>query len=164
MTRSFAAWVHSTAAMLGADAAEVLAFVDSAPAEFWDRDSVVAGWLNRDVLAHMAGGNDQMVQVVLRAVLAGQPIDAGVLEPDTDADNAAGIAERRTWPLADVIAEFDQGAEEMLDLLSRLSDAHAGVRLGDGTFTLGKLLRIVERERHDHLHLEQLRAGMSTHL
>jgi uncharacterized protein (TIGR03083 family) len=158
--RVFVAWVEPITKQLFADAAEVVAFVKAAPSEFWARPSVVDGWLNRDVLAHLAGGNDQMVQTVLRAVVVGEAIDAGVLDPDTDAENEERVRERRSWPIERLLAEFERDGEEMQDLLSKLTDEHSDLRLAGTELTLGKLMRIVEHERHDMLHLEQLRAAV----
>ena len=160
--RTFAAWVQPVASVLAHDAEDVSGFVRGAPASFWEGPSVVEGWTNRDVLAHMGGGNDQMVQSVLRTVIAGGTVEAAVLEPDTDAENAARVAERRSWPLAHVIDEYERGAAELLDLLARLREEQRDLPLGACSFTLGKLLRVVEHERHDRLHLSQLQASWST--
>ena len=83
-----------------------------------------------------------------------------VLDPDTDAENEARVRERRSWPIERLLAEFERDGEEMQDLLSKLTDEHRELRLGGRELTLGKLMRIVEHERHDLLHLRQLRAAV----
>ena len=158
---TFASWVQPVASILADDAEDIRTFIRAVSGSFWEGGSVVEGWTNRDVLAHMAGGNDQMVQSVLRSVIAGVIVEAHVLEPDTDAENAARVAERRSWPLPQVIDEYEGGAEELLDLLAQLREEQRDVPLGARSFTLGKLLRIVEHERHDRLHLRQLEASWS---
>jgi len=157
--RTFASWVQPVASVLAVDAEEVRTFIRAVAGPFWEEPSVVEGWTNRDVLAHMGGGNDQMLQSVLRTVIAGGTVEPAALEPDTDAENAARVAERRLWPLIRVIDEYESGAEELLGLLAQLREDQRDVPLGAGSFTLGKLLRIVEHERHDRLHLRQLEAS-----
>jgi hypothetical protein len=159
-SRSFAPWVQRAAGVLAEDAAEVLAFVEQAPVEFWAQTSVVAGWTNRDILAHMGGGNDQMVQTVLRAVVDGVELDASALNPNTDAENTRRVAERRAWPFEQVLLEYETGVDELQNLLAKLLAEHERVPLAGGQLTPGALLRIVQHERHDHMHLEQLRAGL----
>lgn len=156
--RSFAASVEPVARTLAADNRELLAFARAQPLEFWDRPSVVDGWTNRDILAHTGGGNDQLLQIFLRAVIARKPLGAETFDIDTDAANARGVERRRAWPIERVIAEVEEGGEETQDLLSQLTDADRDVRSG-APMTLGDFLRIVHHERHDHLHLQQLRAS-----
>jgi len=156
--RAYAAWVEPIARTLAEDNRELLGFVRAQPREFWDRQSVAEGWTNRDILAHVGGGNDQLVQIVLRAVISHKPLGPETFDIDTDAANAHGVEERRSWPLERVIAEIEEGEEETQYLLSQLSDTDRDVR-GGSPMTLGDFLRIVQKERHDHLHLQQLRAS-----
>jgi hypothetical protein len=155
-TRVFAQWVRPVAAQLAADRARVLEFARAASTELWLQPSAVEGWTKKELLAHLAGGNDQMVQTVLRAVTSHTPLDAKTLDPDTDAENAARVAERRVWTIEELIAELVRGGDEMQELLSQLTDSDADVRLGSARWTLRQLLKVVERERHDHEHLSQI--------
>jgi uncharacterized protein (TIGR03083 family) len=159
--RTFASWVAPIATSLAEDRAEVIAFARQAPAEFWSQPSDVQGWTRHDILAHLAGGNDQMVQMVVRAVAEGSPLSAQDLDPDTDSANAAGVEGRRSWPVERLIAELEVGGEEMQELLAALRAEHEQVRPGGVSYTLGDLLRIVLRERHDAAHLDQLRSGQA---
>jgi hypothetical protein len=156
--RTFPAWVEPLAQVLAADRGEVIAFAREAPADCWVRPSVVEGWTNKQILAHLAGGNDQIVQVMLRAVTRGEALDPHLFDVDTDAENAARIAARQSWSIDALIGELARDGEEIQELLSRLSDEDRERAAGPG-LTVGKFLRIVEHERHDKLHLEQLRAG-----
>jgi uncharacterized protein (TIGR03083 family) len=156
--RTFADWVAPVARQLAEDSAELVAFARAQPPEFWDRASAVEGWTNRDVLAHTGGGNDQLLQIALRAAIAWKPLGPEAWAVDTDAANERGVKERRSWPIERVIAEIEEGADETQELLSQLADDHRGVRNGS-SITLEQFLRIVQAERHDHEHLQQLRGA-----
>jgi uncharacterized protein (TIGR03083 family) len=154
--RTFAAWVRPVAEHLAADRQRVVDFARAAPPEVWAQPSAVDGWTNKDLLAHLAGGNDQMLQTILRAVTSHTALDPAALDPDTDAENDARIAERRSWTIDALITELERDGEEMQSLLAQLTDDDAGVRPGNAKWTLGQLLGIVERERHDREHLVQM--------
>lgn len=152
----YAAWVKPIASVLVADRRAVTAFARSLPAAAWDEPSDVEGWTRKDILAHLAGGNDQMVQTILRAVTAHEPLDDLDLPPDTDAENAVRIEKRRSWGVADVIAELERDGDEVAGLLSRLTNEDEGLFIAGLSMTLGQFLRIVEHERHDAEHLQQM--------
>jgi hypothetical protein len=78
---------------------------------------------------------------------------------DTDAANARGVAARRSWPIERVIAELEEGGEELRELLSELGDEDETASIGSPTMKLGDFVRIVGHERHDREHLRQLRSG-----
>jgi hypothetical protein len=158
--RTFAAWVEPIATLLDEDRRQVLAFARSAPVGLWQQPSAVPGWTSQDILAHLAGGNDLMLQHLLRSVTAREPLDPAVLQLDTDAENARGVAERRDWSLDMLIVELQRGGDEVQDLLSQLTEGDRDVRPSGFSISLGDFLRIVEEERHDLLHLEQLQAGL----
>ena len=146
MARTFAIWVATTAGVLAADRAQVLAFCRRASEEFWGGASVVTGWANRDILAHLAGGNDQVLQHTLRAVTSGETPDAEVLEADTDAENERRIEARRRWSIAELIAELERDGDEVQHLLARLTDQDEHVSWGTPSRTLAGLLRGVRLE------------------
>jgi hypothetical protein len=153
--RTYAAWVRPVAGVLAADRRRVIEFARSAPPEIWAQPSAVEGWTNKDLLAHLAGGNDQMLQTLLRAVTWGVAIDPALLDPDTDAENAARIAERSAWTIDALIAELKRDGEEIQDLLSRLTEHHVNLHPGGATWTLAQFMSMIEHERHDIDHLEQ---------
>ena len=155
--RQFAAWARPVAEQLAADRRIVIAFARAAPPELWAKPSAIDRWTNKDLLAHLAGGNDQMLQTILRGVTTRADLDPKALDPDTDADNAARIAERREWTVDALIAELERDGEEMQSLLSQLSDDDERLHPAGAKWTLGDLFKIVERERHDVEHLEQMR-------
>ncbi len=159
--RSFASWVEPLAARMRESRLQVIEFALSAPAGIWERPSVLEGWSNKDLLAHIGGGNDQMLQLILRPVAAGRPVEPAVLALDTDAENARAVAARGSWPLTRVIEELEAGGEEMQDLLSCLTEDDQELRPGGATWTLGGLFRAVLAEDHDTEHLTQLRAALA---
>jgi uncharacterized protein (TIGR03083 family) len=153
--RTYAEWVAPVARQLAEDNAALLVFARAQAPEFWERPSVVEGWTNRDVLAHTGGGNDQLLQIALRAAISNKPLGPEAWDVDTDGANERGVAARRGWPIERVITEIEEAAEETQDLLSELTDEHRSVRNGS-SITLEQFLRIVQAERHDHEHLQQL--------
>lgn len=155
--RAFASWVADIAETLVEDRRALIAFARSAPPEFWERPSEVEGWTNRDVVAHVSGGNDQLLQIALRGVISRKPLGPEMWSIDTDAANARGVAARRGWPIERVIAELDEGGEELQELLSELGEDDRTASIGSPTMKLGDFLRIVGEERHDREHLRQLR-------
>jgi uncharacterized protein (TIGR03083 family) len=154
--RRFVSWVQPTASQLDADRRELIEFARAAPPGFWARPSGVEGWTCHDILAHVSGGNDQLLQVALRAAISRKPLGPEPFDVDTDAENARGVEMRRTWTAGQLIAELEEGGNELLDLLSQLIDEHRDLR-GGSPMTLGEFLAVVRAERHDHEHLEQLR-------
>lgn len=159
-SREYAVWVAPAAGLLAADRAAVSEFARSLPAEAWDRQSEVEGWTYKHILAHLAGGNDQLFQVILRKVIAREPLDPALLNVDTDAENAARVAERVAWPIDRLLDELDETGDEVLDLLARLTEEDREYRGGAFPMAVGQFVQIVERERHDMIHLAQLRRAL----
>jgi hypothetical protein len=155
--RAFAAWVQPIAQVLDEDRRAVIEFARAAPREHWDQPSVVEGWTRRDILAHLAGGNDQMVQTVLRAVTSNTTIDPALLDPDTEAENARRVAERRSWTIDALIAELERDGDELQSLLGQLRPEHEALKQPGSAFTLGQFLELVRKERHDMEHLAQMK-------
>jgi uncharacterized protein (TIGR03083 family) len=161
VAESYPSWVKPVASALADGRRQVTAFARSAPADVWSQPTEDEGWTVRDILSHLAGGNDQLLQTVLRAVTAKHPLDAGAFDVDTDAENAARVEERRGWTIEQLIAELDRDGEETQELLSRLTDADEHLRSPGSPIDLGGFLRIVEAEGHDLLHLVQMRRAVS---
>ncbi|MEX2247910.1 MAG: DinB family protein [Dehalococcoidia bacterium] len=155
--RTYATWVDPVASALADDRRELLEFATSASAAFWDQPSSVDAWTNRDILAHLAGGNDLLVQTLLGSLTAGETLDPKSLAPDTDAENARRVAERRVWPLPRLIAELERDHDEVLGWLSQLDEHDRDLRPEGLGMTVGEFFRIVQDEHHDLVHLHQLR-------
>ena len=158
-SRTFVAWVTPVADKLRRDRDEVIAFARSVEPDAWSRPSNVEDWTCKEVLAHLAGGNDQIVQQLLRSVAAGERVDPAIFSVDTDAENARAIAAQRHKPVSELIEELVRDGEEVQELLASLEDAHENLKQ-DLPFTLGQFLQIVEKEGHDLLHLSQLREAL----
>ncbi len=159
--RTLAAWVEPIAARHRSDREEVLALARSLPEEAWATPSGLEGWTCKDVLAHIGKGNDQLYQQLLRQVISGGKIDTAIFrDVDTDAENAAGVAERRSLSPAEVIAEFEEASEEVLDLLAQLTEDHEHLRQEDPPFILKGFMDLIDKESHSIEHLKQLRAAL----
>jgi len=156
---TYVTWVEPIASVLAEDRRQLLEFAVSAAARFWDQRSGVDGWTNKDILAHLAGGNDLLVQTLLRSLTGGEKLDPNVLAPDTDAENASRVAERRSWTIAQLIAELERDRDEVLGWLSELNENDRDLRPEGLGMTVGEFFRIVQEEHHDLIHLEQLRSG-----
>ena len=158
--QEYAGWVAPIARVLADDHRALLSFVRATPVDAWERPSgVVEGWSCRDILAHLSGGNDQLLQIVLRAVVSNKPLGPETFDIDTDAANESGVRARRSWTLGQLIAELDERGTEVTSLLAELRDDDERRRIGE--FTLGGFLRLVAAERHDHEHLAQLRTAVA---
>jgi uncharacterized protein (TIGR03083 family) len=155
---TFTAWVEPVAEKLRRDRNEVIEFARSVDPNAWERPSNVEGWTCKKILAHLAGGNDQILQQLLRSVVAGEKVDPDILV-DTGAENARAIAEQRDKPISDLIEELVRDGDEVQELLSSLDDSHEHLKQ-DLPFTLGQFMQIVENEGHDLLHLAQLREAL----
>jgi len=153
----FASWVEPVASQMRDSRRQVIDFARYAPSEIWDRPSASEGWTYKDLLAHLAGGNDQMLQDILHTVVARQPLDPKVLEPDTDGENSRRVAERRSWSIEQLIETLERDGADMQDLLSRLQEADKVIHPGGASWSLEGLFHVVHEENHDIEHLTQLR-------
>ena len=78
------------------------------------------GWTIREVIIHITGW-DLVVDRALRAYLQGDPpyqLDS----PDIDLSNQEMISDRREHPLDQVLEEWQQARESLLETLSRLTE------------------------------------------
>ena len=155
-SRTFAVWVEPVAEKLRRDRAEVIVFARSVDAGAWSRPSNVEDWTCKEILAHLAGGNDQIVQQLLRSVVAGEKVDPAIFSVDTDAENARAVAEQARKPVQALVEELVRDGDEVQELLASLEETDENLK-EDLPFTLGQFLQIVEKEGHDLLHLSQLR-------
>ena len=93
---------------------------EEALADIWEQPSPAPGWTYHDLLAHLATG-DWVCQGILRAVLAGETLEAFLTELDLDAGNAALVAERRDASVAALAREYVAMRWETFQLMSRLA-------------------------------------------
>ena len=147
----YGAWNARPRAMLAADRRAFIDYCRPAPREFSVEPSVVSGRTNKHILAHVAGGNDQLVQEVLCAATTSTELDPALANLDTDAENARRIDERLSWTVEALIAELARTGEEMSELLARRTEEESARRYKAIGTTVRRFLRIVEHERHDHL-------------
>jgi len=154
-TRTFASWVAPLAAEFRENRVALLEFARSLPAQAWDQASPLEGWTYKDLLAHLAAGNDKQIPLLLRAVIARTRVEPAWFG---DAMNARNVDERRGRSIDELEAELERDGEEILDLLAQLTDEHAGLRQEDFPQTFGESLPLFTA--HDHEHLAQLRTAL----
>jgi uncharacterized protein (TIGR03083 family) len=78
----------------------------------WNAPSDCDGWAVRDVIAHMASILHGVVDPSVMPDLSGGTEDA----------MEAPVAERRAWPIEDVVAEFETYSGQVADLAASLQD------------------------------------------
>ena len=76
----------------------------------WDLPSDCAGWAVRDVYAHMAGSLHGVVD----------PAHLHTSDDDIETAMEIGVAERRSWPVADVITEYETFSAQAIDNFAAL--------------------------------------------
>jgi uncharacterized protein (TIGR03083 family) len=91
----------------------------------WEQPSAVAGWWNRDVMAHLAAGDTAAAQLVAgeqasefeeyRAQLDGRPFT-------TDGLNAWTVDRRSGFPYREILTTWGRAAQSFLGHCDRLSD------------------------------------------
>jgi uncharacterized protein (TIGR03083 family) len=130
----------------------------------WEEDSLLGGWLNRDIVAHLASAD-----VAAAALVAGEPaieIDEYRKSLDgrpftVDGLNAVVVGRRRREAFRDVAVEWGRGADLLIERASELSDRDWTTRVVP--FVGGDLripYLIQSRMNEWWLHGEDLRAGV----
>ena len=132
---------------------------------FWEADSLLAGWRNRDLVAHLAA-ND----VAAAAVVAGEPaIEVDVFRKSlernpftVDGFNAVAVGRRFDEPFRAVVTEWGGAADLLLSRCSELSaDDWTGRRvpwMDEGELRIPYLVQ--SRITEWWLHGEDLRAAV----
>jgi uncharacterized protein (TIGR03083 family) len=103
--------------LLRTEADALLPILRRTPAAAFDRPTVCTGWSVRDVLAHCAAALVRLAE--------------GRLHQFTPEQNEADVAERRPWPLADVLAELERGYVVAGPALSAAGSRGDGIALGE---------------------------------
>lgn len=127
----------------------------------WEAPSLVPGWSNRMLLAHIATG-DWVFQMHLRHILETGEVAGWA---DVDAGNAERIAQRRFSADRALVDEYLSMRHETMLLLSQLKPKHfeAPIELWfrpEGQRHATMLEYIAGFDAHDRRHREQLRPAM----
>lgn len=126
----------------------------------WELPSVVPGWSNRELLAHLATGDWVFQSHLRRLIEDGRPADW----PDVDAGNAERLVERRFTTVATLVEEFLSMRHETMLLLSRIRTEH--LRVPIAMRWRPDIKRPTVREylqqfwMHERMHVGQLRPVM----
>lgn len=158
--RTFATWVEPIAAQHHESRAKVIHEARQMFPEQWHMPSPLRGWSYQDLLAHMASSDASGLHLVLRAVIAREPVDASLLT-EVDARNARNVKERRGRTVKELIAELEAAGEETQELLSQLSEDDEELRQDDIPMSLGEGLAR-EPGGHDREHLAQFRKALDS--
>ena len=105
------------ARLLRTEADALLPILRRTPAAAFDRPTVCTGWSVRDVLAHCAAALVRLAE--------------GRLHQFTPEQNEADVAERRPWPLEDVVAELERGYAVAGPVLTAAAARGDGIALGE---------------------------------
>lgn len=113
----------------------------------WQLPSDCAGWMVRDVYAHMGG--------VLHGVVDPAFMRAGDDPNDMESGMEVGVAERRSWPIADVLAEYETYSGQAIDNFAGLQGGEKGameIPMGNlGTHPLHLLANAFVFDTYCHL-------------
>ena len=130
---------------LRAEREAVLTVFKSLSDDEWNASSDCAGWTVRDVAAHMAASQHGVADPTL------MPDMSGGTEPAMEGP----VAERRAWPIADVIAEYETYSGAVADLAESVQQppmAENMLPMGDlGTHPMGLLPNIFLFDTYCHL-------------
>ncbi len=153
----FASWVEPIAERMRGTRAEIVELARSLPADAWSRPSPNPDWTYHDLLAHLADDTNKNLHAALRAIADGRDIDAALFD-DIDARNAAGVRDRRSHSIEQLITEIERDGDQMRRLLSEIreEDEHRTQPEIRGTF--GSFLSD-GLAAHDALHRDQLRTA-----
>src|ERR1700733_3769574 len=105
------------ARLLRAEHAALLPILHRTPDRAFDRPTACPGWSVRDVLAHCAAALSRVA--------------TGNLHAFTPALNEVDVAERRGWPLADVLSELTAGYQEAGAAIAEAGGKLDAIALGE---------------------------------
>jgi hypothetical protein len=127
----------------------------------WEMPSVVPGWSNRNLLAHIATG-DWVFQSNLRSIM--ETGAAPVL--DIDAGNAQRVEDRRFTTVNTLIDEYRSTRHATMLLLAQLTPRHLAIQMPrwwvpdpGGERTVAACVLAFPR-RHERHHIDHLRPAM----
>jgi uncharacterized protein (TIGR03083 family) len=113
----------------------------------WNLASDCSGWSVRDLYAHMGG--------VLHGVVDPAFMRAGDDPNDMEAGMEVGVAERRSWPIAEVVSEYEAFSAQAIDNFAALQGSDMGameIPMGNlGTHPLHLLANAFVFDAYCHL-------------
>ena len=128
----------------------LLAAVDGLEEYAWEWCPPNGSWSVRLTLAHVGSAQWSHLEVA-RLLLEGQPVN--IVDFDLDSWNAAQVAQRAEWPVADVLTDLASGHQVALAFLDSLAPSElaiAGLHPALGEVSVGQVLRVIAL--HDNLH------------
>jgi uncharacterized protein (TIGR03083 family) len=127
--------------------------------EAWDETAQGDGWNYHDVLAHVAS-NEIRRETRLRSAMGEASEEELQAINDVDGWNEKAVAERRGWPVPQLVDELQGGWRKILEVLSRFRPEHvsADVILGGGQ-TIPALEFMKRMSAHTSRHAGQLVVG-----
>jgi len=136
---------------LRAERAAILEIASGLSADEWALPSDCAGWAVRDVLAHMASILHGVADPALMPDVSG----------GTEAAMEAPVAERRTWPIEQVIEEYETYSEQVVNITAMAQQppmSETMLPLGDlGTHPMSILASTFTFDAYCHLRNDILR-------
>ena len=157
--QNFAAWVEPIAAMFSQQRADLVDLVQSVPVEAWGRPSPNEGWTYRDLLGHVATRDPRDRRLVLNAVITKTRLDPAQLPAEEDVPiNDRLLDQVRDASVGELAERLEEDTEEILDLLSQLTDEHQQLKQREFPMSLSEALR--QMPEHERMHMEQLRTAL----
>jgi uncharacterized damage-inducible protein DinB len=142
--------VQKTKQRIIAARSQLLAALEELDDAAWDWRPEDGRWSVRLTLAHLGSAQWSHLEVARRLV-DDQPVH--IPDFDLDAWNAAQVARRADWTVAQILADLEAAHQATLAFLEGLDAANlavTGVHPALGTLSVGQILRVVAL--HDNLH------------
>ncbi|MBI1893341.1 MAG: maleylpyruvate isomerase N-terminal domain-containing protein [Candidatus Rokubacteria bacterium] len=127
----------------------LLALVERIGAAVWDKPTACPGWSARDLIAHLATSATRLSTAV-KMMLQGQQLNP--TRADLDARNEAGVQERRSRSLKELIDELQTSHQRNIDLFLSLTDEQLAVT---GALSSGDVITVMERFRRAGKHYRE---------
>jgi len=129
---------------------DILTVAKNLTDEEWNAPSGCDGWAIRDVMGHMA--------CTLHGVI--DPAFLPNRDGGTEAAMEPAVSERRSWPIEDVVAEYETYSEQAANVFASVQDAPLAdtmLEMGDlGTHPMSILPAVFLFDGYTHLHVDIL--------
>lgn len=133
-------------AALKAERSEVLDLAHSLTLAEWHMASDCDGWRVQEVVAHMAA--------VFRGIVEPGSVPTGDTE-DVEASAEAGVAERKSWEPAEVLAEYEEYSAKAIEAMNAMQDppmADMVIPMGNlGSYPLHILANALAFDHYCHI-------------